>query len=114
MKRLIRYVLIGAALLVAVIVAVLLIFREDMAQMALRSTLEFAEERVVQNLPDSETVEGVRKDFDALISRLEAGTVTSADLKPLLDTFASAYDDQQLTREEVKQILGEIRELLRR
>jgi len=114
MKRLVRYGLVGVGLLAAVIVIFLLLFRQDMAQMALRSALEFAEDKVVENLPAGETVDGVRKEFDALLARFEQGSVRSDDLKPLLDRFAETYKDQNISPDEVKQILEEVRRLLRR
>jgi hypothetical protein len=114
MKRLVRYGLVGIGLLATVIVIFLLLFRHDLAEMALRSALEFAEEKVVENLPPGETVDGVRKEFDALLARLEEGRVNSDDLKPLLDKFADAYKNQSISSDEVKQILEEVRRILRR
>jgi hypothetical protein len=114
MKRFVRFGLVGVGLLAAVIVIFLLLFRQDMAQTALRSALEFAEDKVVENLPAGETVDGVRKEFDALLVRFEQGSVRSDDLKLLLDRFTEAYKDQNISRDEVKQILEEVRRLLRR
>ena len=114
MKRLIRYVLIGGGLLVAVIIVVLLVFREDLSRIAMRSTVEFAEETVVQNLPASESVDAVREEFGQLVDLLERGKITSNDLKPLLDRFSEAYQDQDISTEEITQILDELRTLIRR
>lgn len=114
MKRLVKVVLIGAAVLIAIVVAVLLIFREDLSQMALGSTLEYAEEQVVQHLPADETIEGVRSDFEALRKKLDQGAVSADDLKPLLDEFVAAFEDRQVSTEEVKQILTKVRDLLKR
>lgn len=114
MKRLLRYLLIGAGVVIAVIVAVLLIFREDLSQMALRSSLEYAEQQVVEHLPAGESAARVREDFDRLLARFQEGTLTSEQLKPLLDDLAAAYSDQELTTDEAKQILGQIREILQR
>ena len=114
MKRLIRYVLIGGGLLVAVIGVVLLVYRDDLAKMAMRSAVEFAEENVVQNLPANESIDAVREQFGELVSRLEKGSITADDLKPLLDKFAEAYQDQNISTEEVNQILEQVRQLIHR
>jgi hypothetical protein len=114
MKKATRIGFIAVLAVVGIGVAVLLSFREELAHRAYRSSVEFAERQVLENLPEGETIDGVRKEFDALLQLLEENVLSVDDLAPLLDDFAHSFGDQHLSKEEVKRILRDLRALLKR
>lgn len=114
MKKAIKVGFIAVLVVVGIGGVILFSFREELAQKAFRSSVEFAEQQVLENLPEGETIDGVRREFDRLLALLEEKVVSVDDLTPLLDDFAKSFDDQHLSKDEVKRILRDLRSLLKR
>ena len=114
MKKVARIGFIAVLAVVGIGAVVLLSYREELAHRALRSSMEYAERQVLENLPEGETIDGVRKEFNALLEKVEEKALSVNDLTPLLDDFAESFDDQHLSQDEVKRILRDLRALLKR
>lgn len=112
----IALIIVGALVVIAIIAGYFVCTNIDkIAKFAIMKSIEVFEVKIMENLPDGYDEAEVKEVFENAGKAFEEGTLSGEKagmkVQEINMTFQQAFDDDELTTEELDELLQQIREL---